>query len=118
MGRALVIGLLIGVTALTGCVGNNCQSACRRVYGPSESEGECDIRTPGVEDWTEMYDSCLGECEFAMRQTGDLGGYDPYDRNVTGEAITLNNERQAAAWIDCVMSQNCERLDEGYCAPI
>lgn len=114
MRRAVVFAVLAGTTALAGCVGENCQSACRKVYSPDE----CNIQTPGVEDWTQMYDDCLDHCEFAMRTPGDLGGYDPNERNVTGAAVELENERQAAAWIDCVTEQACERLDEGYCAPI
>ena len=90
-----------------------CQSTCRKVYAPQE----CDIDTPGA-DWADMYDDCVDECDYALSQPGDLGGYNPDERITSGESVRLENEQQAAAWMDCVWETACQRLEEGYCAPI
>ena len=34
-----------------------------------------------------------------------------------GKSVVLENERQAAAWMDCVDQTACERLSQGYCPP-
>ena len=111
--RSIVSVLVLATAALAGC-GPTCQSTCRRVYSPSE----CGIVTPGVDDWTEMYGDCVNSCEDALSQTGVLGDYDPDERITNGTSVTLQNERQAAAWMDCVAETDCERLNDGYCEPI
>ena len=30
----------------------------------------------------------------------------------------LDNEKQAAIWMDCVEQTACEDIDDGFCAPI
>jgi hypothetical protein len=93
-----------------GC-GPNCQSACFKIY----AEAECDVSTPG-QSWEDAYKDCVEECDNALSQPGDLAGFDPDERNTSGESVTLENEQQAAAWMDCVEETACERLEEGYCA--
>jgi len=48
-----------------------------------------------------------------------MGVYDPY-QPYHGDAQTLENEKQAAAWMDCVWSADCSDLDPsvGLCSPI
>lgn len=109
--RPLVLVLFAAIAA-TGC-GPTCQTACSRLYSPQE----CDIRVPGQPDWTDTYRDCVDECELALTLPGELGDYDPDERPTGGESITLDNERQAAAWMDCVEENTCERLNDGYCPP-
>ncbi len=65
-----------------------------------------------------MYSECVAACDDALDVPGDLDGYDPDERNVSGDKVILENEKQAAAWMDCVAETACEGLEDGYCAPI
>jgi hypothetical protein len=111
--RFVVLSSIALMTVLAGC-GPSCQSACRRAYAPDE----CDLQVPGSDNWTEPYRDCVDQCEFGLAHPGDLGSYDPNQRNTTGASITLENEEQSAAWMDCVTEQACDRLSDGYCAPL
>lgn len=111
--RFVVLSFIGFGAFLAGC-GPSCQSACRRAYAPDE----CNKQVPGADDWTEPYGDCVDECEFGLAHPGTLGGYDPNTRDTTGKAIKLENEAQAAAWMDCVMENDCSRLSDGYCAPL
>jgi hypothetical protein len=110
--RNVLIGVVFGSVALQGC-GPTCQTACHRLYAPEV----CDIRVPGVPEWTDMYDTCMDECEVALTKPGELGDYDPDQRPTGGESVHLENERQAGAWMLCVEETDCGRLNEGYCPP-
>lgn len=112
MRSLFAVSLLVSAVVLQGC-GPNCQSTCRRIYAPDE----CDVQIPGVPDWTEMYDDCVNDCELALGQPGEMGDYDPDERPTGGESVVLENERQAAAWMDCVEQTSCERINDGYCPP-
>lgn len=109
-----VFGLLFAVATLASGCGPTCQSTCQRAYSPNE----CDIKIPGLDDWTEKYDDCVDDCQLALETPGQIGDYDPDVENNTGERVILENERQAAAWMDCVEETSCEKLSDGYCAPI
>lgn len=97
-----------------GC-GPNCQDACRRAYG--EAPGECAVRIPG-RTAGENFQECMTRCETALETPGELGSYDPYTRNTSGQTVQLTNERQAAEWMTCVVTSGCENLEEGFCEPI
>lgn len=101
---------LVGAALLAGC-GPSCQEACNRAF----KENECNLSVPGATQ-NELARDCISECESALRKPGDLDGYDPNERHTSGESIRLENERQAAVWMDCVVETACERLDQGYCA--
>jgi hypothetical protein len=107
--RWAVAFLAVSAAWMAGC-GPNCQDACLRVYG----EAECNKSTPG-QDWDDAYKACVIECNNALKYPGELGGYDPDERNTSGESINLENEQQAAAWMDCVLETSCERIEDGYC---
>ena len=117
--RVAALLSLVGLFA-TGC-GPNCQSTCTHVFDRSE----CGIARPGIEP-REQITNCVSACEYALSQPGEQGSYDP-DRPNTSSGVELENERQAAAWMDCVWatapegslsgSEECRALDEGYCAP-
>lgn len=97
---------------LTGC-GPNCQSTCEKLY----IESECNIQRPG-RTTDELLQRCSNECEGALEQPGEIGDYDPYDNSGSGSSITLDNEMQAAVWMECVAESACEKIDDGYCAPV
>lgn len=110
--RAALVLMTLATALGSGC-GPNCQSACQKVYAPDE----CNVPTPGQE-WEEAYEDCMRECENAMRYPAapdEQGDYDPQVKNTSGESITLRNEQEAAAWMDCVLESACDRLEEGYC---
>lgn len=116
--RALVV--VIVASLLAGC-GPNCSKACERVYD------DCQITKPGQEKG-ELLQDCVTECEDALLQDGDVGDYQPNrPRSSQNRSIILENESQAAAWMDCVFdvapdatAAQCQQLDPsvGYCAPI
>ncbi|MCB9742596.1 MAG: hypothetical protein H6740_08355 [Alphaproteobacteria bacterium] len=101
------------LASLVGC-GPNCQSTCNQIYG---SEPQCNIQRGG-RDQVELIQYCLDECENALSQPGELDGYDPFTAQGRNESIDIENEKQAAVWMDCVADQACDRLTDGYCAPI
>jgi hypothetical protein len=90
-----------------------CQSVCNKIY----NEQYCGIVRPGKES-DELIADCQGYCEDALTEPGEMGNYDPYERESSSTSVTLDNEQQAALWMDCVSDQSCERLGQGYCAPI
>lgn len=107
-------GVAVLAASLLAC-GPTCQSTCERLY--QNSPGSCHIQRPDKSE-SEMFNICMGYCDDALDQTGELGQYDPYQRSSSSAAITLDNESQAAVWMDCVTEQACERLETGYCAPV
>jgi hypothetical protein len=108
-----MIGVFVGLFggALAGC-GANCQSACNKKYNISE----CAVLPPGFGDKSDqLIRECVGECERALQRPGEVGSYDPLERNTTGEAVVLENEKQAALWMDCIADSACDRIEDGYC---
>ena len=106
--------LLAGITLLATACGPNCQSACQQIHGPAPDY--CGIVTPGKDPDASRKD-CVSECEFALTQAGEVGDYNPFEPITTGASATLDNEKQAALWMECVDSKSCTDLSDGYCAP-
>jgi hypothetical protein len=107
--------LLLAIFSLVGC-GPNCRQSCERLYG--DGDGQCNINVIGAEGdagANELIQDCLATCESAMATTGPVGTYDP-NSNDDNEA-TIQNEKQAALWMDCVEGSSCETLGKGYCQP-
>lgn len=107
---ALALGL--AALYLSGC-GPNCQSTCEKLY----LESECNTQRPG-RTTDELLQRCASECEEALKRPGEIGDYDPYDNSGSGSSIVLENELQAAVWMECVAESACEKIDDGYCAPV
>jgi len=103
----LVVSGALGA-ALAGC-GTNCQSACSRAFGPDE----CNVQIPG-QSAGDTIDACNIECTRALRKTGELGDFDP--DTPAGEKVVLENEKQAAVWMDCVEETSCDNINLGFCA--
>lgn len=109
----LAVGSVVALG--TGC-GENCQSTCGRIYDQSE----CGISVSGVPSKT-LRDSCTVDCENALDNAGEMGSYNPYNRANPVDPPALENERQAAEWMDCVWSSDCADIDPaqgGMCSPI
>lgn len=106
----LALALPVSLSACEAPV--SCQTACQLAF----RENECNVKVPGQEADT-LVRECVQECEVALRRTGELNGYDPDDRNSVdrSESFRLQNEKQAALWIDCVIETSCRDLDEGFC---
>ncbi len=104
----------IAAAALAAGCGPNCQSTCERLY----TESECNIQRAGRDvDW--LLGECRTMCEDALKNPGEIGEYDPYTQSGYGSSVQLNNEQQAALWMQCVSEMDCEKIDEdNYCAPV
>lgn len=122
MRAAAALTVLTLLPLLQAC-GENCQSTCRHVY----DEAECGVVVPGVGP-DELIRECVNECENAMKKVGQAS-YDPTTTPSAADNIVLQNETEAANWIDCVWSlapepgysEGCKNIDpaeRGVCAPI
>lgn len=104
---------VLGVAVLlSGCSDvRSCQNACQRAF----RDDQCNFGAGLVGD--DAIGDCVNECERALRQNGDLEGYDPDDYNSVDRSSTfqLKNEAQAAAWMDCVIETSCQDINDGFC---
>lgn len=119
-----LIYLLPFVAAFAAGCGPDCQSSCERLYG--DGPESCDLQVPGATS-DDMFSECLAHCNNAMARNGEVGAYNPNERAIGGE-VTLDNEKQAALWMDCVAETACGSpvvdgqnsvpgLSTGICAP-
>ncbi len=106
---AVVLGASLGLT--TGC-GENCSSTCFRAY----DETQCDVDTSG-QTREDAINACIADCRFALGQVGPMGNYNPLSSGSLTQ-VELENERQAAAWMDCIADATCEQLQAGQCNPL
>ncbi|MES2640306.1 MAG: hypothetical protein V4850_12510 [Myxococcota bacterium] len=117
--RAITLLLVFSAALLaTGC-GPDCQTSCEKIFG--DAAGECDIQIPGKVGESgrqEMISQCVSHCEQALRRNGDIGDYSPNERAGGDDDISLENEKQAALWMDCVSETSCDNLNKNYCAPV
>lgn len=114
MRLALLVLPIAGLLA-AGC-GPTCATSCAKIYGQL-ADGNCNRSIPG-EAQEASFDRCVETCENALATPGDLGNYNPNERNLTGSIPSLDTEKQAAAWMDCIDVASCQTLTDGYCAPI
>ena len=122
MQKGLITVMVAAVAVLQGC-GETCTTTCNHVY----AESECGVIKQGSTP-ADLIKTCTEECENALLHAGDMGDYEPYEHHFIDDGLTLDNETQAAAWIDCVWDtapepghQNtCDNLNpaSGICAPI
>ncbi len=105
--------LLAPVVLFATDCGPDCQSSCDKLFG---DQGEqCNIQIPDTTQ-QEMLRECVAHCDDALARNGEVDGYDP-NRRPTGAEISLENEKQAALWMDCIAETSCDLLKEGICAP-
>jgi hypothetical protein len=111
------IGLTIAAltTLLASGCGPNCQTTCDRLYG---STGEdCAIARPNTTE-SDLKRTCRKACQDALSIPGELEGYDPDERQGSSASVEIENDKQAAVWMDCIAETSCEDLEKGYCAPV
>jgi hypothetical protein len=112
----------------TGCGTVDCQSTCDKIYGEAPGCGE-PKGTPGEEGYLsgligpsgsteKMLRQCQDECTTALQTPGEVGNYAPTEYTPSTEVVELENDKQAALWMDCVSEFDCANLESGYCAPI
>ncbi|MEM6930248.1 MAG: hypothetical protein AAF602_25130 [Myxococcota bacterium] len=109
LGFATAVVTMLGFT--TGC-GENCNATCFRAY----DEGQCRVDTPGVQR-EQRINECIAECRSALRQVGPIGDYSPFASGGL-QQVELENEVQAAAWMDCIAESECSQLQAGRCNPL
>ena len=115
--KSIAVSIFLFGFFLTGC-SEKCRSSCDKLY----DETECGLQRPGTSQDV-LKDACIEYCTEAMRTGGELNDYDPYSRQNSTSAVTLDNRTQAALWMECVEENSCERLDYrsaqgGYCQPV
>lgn len=111
--RSALIALVVLGSCIAACGDTrSCQNACRRAF----REEQCNFQVPGSEP-NRLVQRCITECEGALKVNGDLNGYDPdiYESVDRTQRFELENEAQAAAWMDCVIETNCEDINDGFC---
>ena len=117
-----------GALFVSGC-GNDCQSSCTKLYGTTtdncgDARGEKGTESyfQGLVNYGQSREKknrqCMDECEGALERPGEVGDYSPTEYTPSDEATELENDRQAALWMDCVDSHSCDNLASGYCAPV
>ena len=110
--------LLLAAAGLVGCAQHDCHTSCSKLFG--DGDGECAIQVPGHADangQAEIEQQCEGYCDAAMNQSGAVGDYDPNVRASGNEDVGLENDAQAALWMDCIDDTDCADLNNNYCAP-
>lgn len=111
--RALLLLTAVGAVALLTACGPNCQDTCEKLY----TESQCDIERAGRTP-DRLITDCMDFCQEALKVPGEIGSFNPYEKVGSGQSITLENEQQAAIWMDCVAETACENIQTGMCAPV
>ena len=116
--RSFTLVLLgTAMTGITAC-GPDCQTSCEKLYSQG---GECKFTSPGDPSGEKSFAVCLEACEEAMEIPGDAGDYNPNEKTPSSQSIQLQNDQQAAMWMDCVAEKSCELIKTTggrFCAPI
>ncbi len=110
------IGLCVASLA-TAC-GPDCQTTCEKLYAQG---GECEFTSAGDQYGEKSFSRCIETCESAVATPGDAGDYNPQEKTPSSQSIELENDQQAALWMDCVQEKSCELLKTSggrFCAPI
>ena len=118
MRTGLFVGLGIAMMSMGAGCGPDCQTTCEKLYAKG---GECKFTDAGDTTGEEKYQYCLETCNEAIANPGEAGDYDPNVKTPSSESITLENDQQAAMWMDCIEEKSCELLKTSggrFCAPI
>ncbi len=112
----VVVLLLALVAGAAGCA-TDCQSSCEKIW----AETGCGTPDPTIFDEASRdarIAECMQHCEGAMLKYGDPGPYEPNIAVSQSASPCLENQRQAAMWMECVDLAACETLEKNVCAPI
>ncbi len=117
---ALALVVLVSGLPAPACAPqqHDCVSSCEKLFGATN--GQCDIQVPGhtgADGQSYMLNECENYCQQAMDKAGDVGTYNPLVRTSGNEKVGLDNDAQAALWMDCVDTTACSDLKDNYCAP-
>ena len=111
--------LILLTAALSACESADCLSSCEKIWGGQSDQ--CNIQDESIlsdADRQAQINGCKSSCQTALMRYGDLGGYEPNQKRAQSEVVCLENEQQAAVWIDCVAATACADLEANYCAPV
>jgi hypothetical protein len=118
--RVVAAGLIAAIF-LAGCQ-PTCSSTCTRFY----AETECGAGPEGLPT-EDAIQECVAICQEAVTLPGpevveNDRRFNPDFTAPLDQSHTLDDEREASAWMDCVWSftdEEChDRLDAQYCAKI
>ena len=115
--RTLLLLAGLGAT-LIGCA-TDCQTSCEKIW--AETECGKTVQDPNVYDDATRearIAECTTLCRSAMLKHGEAGSYEPNLAVSQSASPCLDNDRQAAMWMDCVEQASCETLAKNVCAPI
>ena len=116
--RSVTVVLLGAMLSLQWGCGPDCQSTCEKLYSQG---GECKFTSPGDPEGEASFAVCSEACEDAMGIPGDAGDYNPNEKTPSSQSVTLENDQQAAMWMDCIEEKSCELIKSTggrFCAPI
>ena len=111
--------LLVFFLTLPACATSDCLTSCQKIWG--DQSGQCNLQDESIlsdADRQDQINSCKSSCQTALARYGDLGGYEPNQKRQQSDTVCLENEQQAAVWIDCVTATACEDLQSNWCAPV
>lgn len=110
--------LCLGIGVMTTGCGPDCQTTCEKLYSRG---GECKFTSAGDSTGELNYARCSDECNEAIAVPGEADGYNPQEKTPSSQAVELENDQQAAMWMDCIEEKSCELLKTSggrFCAPI
>ena len=114
----LWMSIALCVTVTTSACGPDCQTTCEKLYAQG---GECEFTSAGDQFGEKNFARCVETCESAIQTPGDAGDYNPQEKTPSSQSIELENDQQAALWMDCIEEKSCELLKTSggrFCAPI
>jgi hypothetical protein len=112
--RVSALAPLVVLASACGEAPLDCFASCDKLFGNLAEQ--CAIVVPG-RSAQEMTNDCVASCDHALARSGELGSYNPDERSSGADDISLENEQQAAAWMDCIHETSCDLLNQNYCAP-
>ena len=116
--RSLTFVFVATFIAFQAACGPDCQTTCEKLYSQG---GECKFTSPGDSTGEKSFAVCNESCEEAIMRPGDAGDYNPNEKTPSSQSISLENDQQAAMWMDCIEEKSCELIKSTggrFCAPI
>ncbi len=98
--------------------GPDCQTTCEKLYAQGAA---CEFTSAGDPNGEKNFTRCMETCNEAIQTPGDAGDYNPNEKTPSSQSIDLENDQQAALWMDCIEEKSCELLKTSggrFCAPI
>jgi hypothetical protein len=114
--------LSFGLTAAmalfaVGCDSVDCETTCNKLYQPAEPN--CGLQSAGFQT-NELLELCNSECNEALETPGEpRKAYKPAEYTPSNDdSVIFTNDEEVALWMDCVSETACDKLSDGFCAPI